>query len=74
MQVWGKILVFIGTLLILTGLVLWLFGDKLHGVGRLPGDIRIERPNFQFYFPITTLLLISLLLSLLLTVFARWFR
>ncbi len=74
MHVWGKMLVFIGALLILTGIVLWLFGDKLHGLGRLPGDIRIERPNFQFYFPITTLLLVSLLLSLLLTVFARWFR
>ena len=54
----------LGVLLIAFGLA-WLAGERL-GLGRLPGDIVIERENFRFYLPITTSVLISLALSLLL--------
>jgi hypothetical protein len=57
----GRFLIVLGAVLILLGLLMpWL--GKL-GLGRLPGDIVIERENFSFYFPITTSILVSLLLS-----------
>ena len=61
----GKIIIFSGILLVLLGVVVYFFHNKLHWIGRLPGDVRIERENFRFYFPITTMLLFSLLLSIL---------
>jgi hypothetical protein len=60
----GKLIFGIGVILVVVGLVIWLFSDKLGWLGNLPGDIRIERPGFSLYFPIATMLLISFLLSL----------
>lgn len=65
----GKLLIISGCLMAAVGVVL-VFSDKIPWLGRLPGDISIKRENFSFYFPLTTCILISLLLSLL---FA-WFR
>ena len=70
----GKILVSLGALLVVVGLILWLVADKLSWVGRLPGDIRIERPGFQFYAPLMTSLLISIGLTLAFWLFNRFFR
>lgn len=64
-----RTLVILGIILILIG-VLWPWIQKL-GLGRLPGDIVIERENFRFYFPITTGILISVILSLALWLFRR---
>lgn len=58
----GKLLIAAGILLILLGLALHL-GKSLSFIGRLPGDIRIERPGLKLYIPITSCLLFSLLLS-----------
>lgn len=58
----GKLLVILGAVLILLGLSLW---GKLHFLGRLPGDIRIEREGFVFYFPLTTMLVVSAIVSLI---------
>jgi hypothetical protein len=60
-----KYLLLIGALLILAGLVYWLFGDKLKWLGNLPGDIRVESENGGFYFPIVTCILLSVVLSLI---------
>ena len=60
----GKLLMVVGGALILLGLVLY-FGKGLGFLGRLPGDIRIERPNVRVYLPLTTCILLSLLLSLI---------
>jgi hypothetical protein len=60
----GKILVLVGLVLVVLGGLLWL-GGKLPWFGRLPGDIRIDREHFKLYFPLTTCLLISILLTLL---------
>ena len=57
-----RVLIFIGAALLLAGLV-WPWLSKL-GLGRLPGDIRVETENGFFYFPITTCIIISLVLSL----------
>lgn len=61
-----KYLLVIGALLILAGLVWWLFGDKLKWIGRLPGDIRVENESGGFYFPIVTSIILSVVLSLVL--------
>jgi hypothetical protein len=60
----GKALIGIGVALIVLG-VLFSLGGKLPWLGRLPGDIRVERENFRFYFPVTTCLLVSVVLTLL---------
>jgi hypothetical protein len=57
-------LIILGVVLVVAGL-LWPWLTRL-GLGRLPGDIVIERDNFRFYFPITTSILISIVLSLIL--------
>lgn len=54
----AKIIILTGTIFIGIGLLL-LFGDKVGFLGKMPGDIRIERDNFSFYFPVATCLLLS---------------
>ena len=66
----GKSLILIGALFMGVG-TLFLLGPKLPWIGRLPGDILIERKNFQFYFPLGTCLLLSLLLTLLFSLFGK---
>jgi H+/Cl- antiporter ClcA len=61
----GKYIIGIGAIIVVAGLLVYFFHDKLHWLGRLPGDIRVERENFRFYFPLTTMILLSLLLTLL---------
>lgn len=68
----GKYILLIGGFIVLVGLVVYFFGDKLHWIGRLPGDIRVERENFRFYFPLTTMILLSLLLTLLINLIKRF--
>jgi hypothetical protein len=58
-----KLLIVLGLTLVLVG-ALWPWLSKL-GLGRLPGDIAIQRPGFSFYFPITTSIIVSIVLSLL---------
>lgn len=65
----SRILIGIGIALVIVGL-LWPWITKL-GLGRLPGDIVIERDNFRFYFPITTSIIISLILTLLFWLFRK---
>jgi len=60
----GKTLIVFGGLILLVGVLLTL-GGKIPWLGRLPGDIFIQRPHFSFYFPLATSLVISVLLSLL---------
>ncbi len=60
----GRILIFLGLLLIVVGGIVLLAG-KIPGLGRLPGDILIQRRNVTFYFPIATSILISIILSLI---------
>lgn len=64
----------LGLVLVVLGLV-WLYAPGLLAwFGRLPGDVRIEREGFRFYFPLTSMLLVSLVLSLLFNLLWRWFR
>jgi hypothetical protein len=58
----GKMLVLFGAMMVVVGLVL-IFFDKIPLLGKLPGDIHIKKENSEFYFPIMTSLMLSLLLS-----------
>ncbi|MFZ3375314.1 MAG: DUF2905 domain-containing protein [Chthoniobacterales bacterium] len=66
----GKFLVVLGAVIVLVGFVLWS-GFAPKRLGRLPGDIRIEREHSVFYFPIVTCIISSILLSLILSIFRR---
>lgn len=79
----GKALALVGLILVVIGGLLILFGkladwtSEMGGIGwlgRLPGDIWIKRDNFSFYFPITTSIVVSVLLTLVLSVLAWLFR
>ncbi len=66
----GKLLIICGALLIAIGLV-FLFADKIPWLGRLPGDIYIKRERFSFYFPITTSIIVSIILTILFWIFRK---
>ncbi len=70
----GKLIIAAGAVLILVGLIIYFAGDKLNWFGRLPGDIRVEKENFRFYFPVTSLILVSLLLNLLIFFVRRFWN
>ena len=65
----NRLLIVLGTVLILAGL-LWPWLKRMH-LFHLPGDIVIDRPGFKFFFPITTMLIVSAFLSLLLWLLRR---
>ena len=70
----GKLLFGLGVVLLLLGGTLWLVGNlggKAPWIGRLPGDIVIERGDWKFYFPLATSILLSLLLTLILSFLGR---
>jgi len=66
----GKLLILLGVFIILIGLLL-MVGDKIPWVGRLPGDIVIKKEKFTFYLPLTTSILISLLITLFFALFRK---
>lgn len=70
MQEIGKTLIIFGTILLIAGLFLTFF-HKIPILGKLPGDIYIQKKSFSFYFPLTTSILISLILSLILWLWPR---
>lgn len=69
----GKYIIIFGILIIVLGLLIYFFHDKMHWIGRLPGDIRIEKENSRIYFPITTLIVFSILLTILVNLLRKWF-
>jgi uncharacterized protein HemY len=70
MGAFGKTLILFGILLVVLG-VLFSVGTKIPWLGRLPGDIYLNRGNFSFYFPLTTCILLSLIITLVLYLFRR---
>ncbi|WP_276479670.1 DUF2905 domain-containing protein [Paraflavitalea pollutisoli] len=69
----GKIIILIGLGVVVVGVLIYFFHDKLHWIGRLPGDIRVEKENVRFYFPITTMILVSLIVSGILALIRKFF-
>jgi hypothetical protein len=66
----GKTLIVVGIVFIITGIV-FLFGDKIPFLGRLPGDISIQKERFSIYFPITTCIIISIILTIIFSIFRK---
>ena len=69
----GKWIIGIGAVIIIVGIIIYFFHDKLNWIGRLPGDIRIERENIRFYFPIVTMILVSAIVSLVIWLIRKFF-
>jgi hypothetical protein len=70
LQPFGKMLIVIGVIIIVVGL-LFMYGNKIPFIGKLPGDIVLKKKNFTFYFPLTTLIIINLLLLLIFRLFKK---
>ncbi len=70
MQEIGKMLVVLGLVVTAIGFFLWKLAGKTP-LGHLPGDIAIEKPGYSFYFPITTCIVISIVLTLIMWLFRR---
>lgn len=66
----GKVLIIVGVILIAVGIIL-IFGFKIPYIGKLPGDIYIKKDNFSFYFPLTTSIIISIILTVLYYIFKK---
>ncbi|MFB0518918.1 MAG: DUF2905 domain-containing protein [Acidobacteriota bacterium] len=66
----GKALIFAGIVFIFIGILI-LWGGKIPLLGKLPGDIHIKRDTFQFYFPLATCLLLSLLITIIIALIRR---
>jgi hypothetical protein len=66
----GKMLVILGVVLVLVGLG-FMFADKIPYIGRLPGDIYVKKERFSFYFPIATSIIISIILTILFSIFKK---
>ncbi len=69
----GRWLMILGGILFVMGFVVFLAG-RIPGMGQLPGDIRIERDNFTLYAPLGTMLLLSVVLTIVINLIARFWR
>jgi hypothetical protein len=70
----GKLLIITGIILIIVGVLFLLLQGKTGWFGNLPGDIKIEKPNFTFYFPLATMILLSIILSLIIYFYGKFFK
>jgi hypothetical protein len=66
----GKTFIIFGVMLVIVGLA-FMFGDKIPYIGKLPGDIYIKKERFSFYFPITTSIIISIILTIIFSIFRK---
>lgn len=67
----GITIIILGALLVLTGLII-IFADKIPFAGKMPGDIRVTGKNSSFYFPVTSCIIISLILTILANIIMRF--
>jgi len=71
-QATGKIIIIIGVFIAVAGVIIYFSGGKLNFLGRLPGDIRFEKGNSTFYFPVVTCILLSVIVTILIRII-QWF-
>ena len=69
----GKYILVVGLIIVFIGIIIYFFHDYFRWIGRLPGDIRIEKNNFRFYFPLATMIVLSLVLTILINIFKKLF-
>ena len=68
----GKWIIIIGIIVLIAGVIIYFFHDHFKWIGNLPGDIRIRKENFSFYFPFTTMIIFSILLTVVIRVIRRF--
>ena len=68
----GRYIIFIGFAVVVIGILIYFLHDKFHWIDRLPGDIRIEKDNFRFYFPIVTMIVISLVITIVINLIKKF--
>ena len=68
----GRVLIVLGVILVMSGIII-NSGIRVPGFGKLPGDIYVKRDGFSFYFPFTTCLIISLVITFLISL-VKWFK
>ncbi|HEY8658622.1 MAG TPA: DUF2905 domain-containing protein [Hanamia sp.] len=69
----GKYILIAGIFIVIAGLLIYFFHDYFKWIGKLPGDIRIEKENFRFYFPLTTMVVFSIVIAIIINIFKRLF-
>lgn len=69
----GKWIIIVGVIIVIIGILVYFFHDKLNWFGKLPGDIRIENKNVRFYFPVVTMIIISIVITILINIFKKFF-
>ena len=69
----GKYLLIAGVIIVAAGILIYFFHDYFKWIGKLPGDFRIEKENFRFYFPLATMIILSLVITVLINIFKRFF-
>ena len=68
----GKYIIAGGIFIVIAGMLIYFFHDHFKWLGRLPGDIRIEKDNFRFYFPVVTMIVISVVITIVINIFKRF--
>ena len=61
----SKFIILVGIIITLVGILFYFFGDYFKWIGNLPGDFKIEKENFRFYFPLTTMIIVSVIINIL---------
>ena len=69
----GKVLIIVGIIIVVLGLI-FIFGDRIPFLGKLPGDILIKKDGVSFYFPVVTFLLLSVILTLIINFILRFIK
>ena len=69
----GKSIIGIGVFILFIGFIFYLFGDRLSFLGNLPGDFKYQSDNINLFFPITSMLIVSLFLSSIISIITRFF-
>lgn len=69
----GKYILIAGLIIVIAGIIIYFFHDYFKWVGRLPGDIRIEKGSFRFYFPLVTMIIVSIVITILINIFKKFF-
>jgi len=70
----GKLFMTVGVVFLAAGVLLYILGTFFPMLGKLPGDIAVKRKNVIIYFPLTTMIIVSAVLSLILNLMSRWIK
>lgn len=69
----GKYILIAGIIIVIIGIVIYFFHDYFKWIGRLPGDVRIEKGNTRIYFPWVTMIILSLVITLVVNIIRKLF-